>query len=78
MPSFSIFFIKSPSCPSVPHFNKNNNLYLYSLLLFALLLTHPVHVLSRYIFFCFTEVVVVPTAEILINFVSQLLTLAKY
>ena len=29
-------------------------------------------------FFCFTEVVVVPTAEILINFVTQLLKLAKY
>ena len=29
-------------------------------------------------FFCFTEVVVVPAAEILINFVTQLLKLAKY
>ena len=29
-------------------------------------------------FFCFTEVVVVPTAEMLINFMTQLLKLAKY
>ena len=29
-------------------------------------------------FFCLTEVVVVPTVEILINFVTQLLKLAKY
>ena len=29
-------------------------------------------------FFCFTEVVVVPTAEFLINFMTQFLKLAKY